>query len=230
MQHPVREQEHLVFFLIHSYAASYSVYRKWVCGAATAKALSSQGVTLIKLYCWHSQSTNVQNFPKCRRRKELRRGLGNSHCVFIYCKCVYVCCSVYEREMEQLKVHSVTSPPTPPLWIQQEMPEAETVLWLFDSSNRWFPVEQVSLLIFPLPHCLLGNGLFPKGVMFKGIYSIWRQTRAGHTFPVFYILNVTQELWIVVLSTSEYWIMAESELTECVTFCLYVHVLQFTLL
>lgn len=30
------------FFLIHLYATSYYVYRKWVCGTATAKALSSE--------------------------------------------------------------------------------------------------------------------------------------------------------------------------------------------
>ncbi len=71
----------------------------------------------------------------------------------------------------------------PSLWIQQEMPEAETVLWLFDSSNRWFPVEQVSLMICPLPHFLLGNGLFPEGVMFKGIHPIEKQSRAGNVVP-----------------------------------------------
>lgn len=67
--------------------------------------------------------------------------------------------SVYER-MEQGKRkprHPSAAPPhlstvlSSSLWIQQEMPEAETVLWLFDSSNRWFPAEQVSLLICSLP-------------------------------------------------------------------------------
>ena len=45
---------------------------------------------------------------------------------------------------------TVLHPLLPSLWIQQEMPEAEPALWLFfDSSNRWFPMEQVSLLICP---------------------------------------------------------------------------------
>lgn len=52
----------------------------------------------------------------------------------------------------KIRLATVLHPLLPSLWIQQEMPEAETALWLFfDSSNRWFPMEQVSLLICPSP-------------------------------------------------------------------------------
>lgn len=43
----------------------------------------------------------------------------------------------------------------------------------FDSSSRWFPMEQVSLLICLLPRTLPGNDLFPAGVTFKGLHPIW---------------------------------------------------------
>lgn len=67
-------------------------------------------------------------------------------------KCVLDCVWKRNGTTKEASSHCPPPPPSPAFWIQQEMPEAETVLWLFDSSNRWFPVEQVSLLICPLPH------------------------------------------------------------------------------
>lgn len=67
-----------------------------------------------------------------------------------------MCYSEHEREMEQLKRHSAaaTTPPPPSLprsGSSRKCLKQTQSCDCFDSSNRWFPMEQVSPLIHPLP-------------------------------------------------------------------------------
>ncbi len=85
------------YLFIHSYSQSYSVYRKWVCGAAAAEALSS--------LCYFNRpvlltQSNRQRpkLPQMQESAEPRQVLGNIHCVFTHCKILYMCWSVCVKE------------------------------------------------------------------------------------------------------------------------------------
>lgn len=114
--------------------------------------------------------------------------------VFIYMLSECMCKCPCVRNMKQVgrvwksvKLYSSL----PSLWIEQEMPEAATVLWLFDSSNRWFLMEQVSLQICPSPDTLPGKAQYQKGDEMESCLSIYSISLISNScFPPTILVSV----------------------------------------
>lgn len=142
MQHPVSEQHRFT----HTHLSLV------LCARSFAKCPSNGNLVLH--YMAHFAASN---FSKSKGADLDVVGVfwGNTHfrCMRWMSSCAV--CDPYMKgkwNNQKRRLATVLHPLLPFLWIQQEMPEAESALWLFfDSSNRWFPMEQVSLLICPTP-------------------------------------------------------------------------------
>lgn len=148
MQHPVSEQHCLTHALIHTFLL--------FCGQAALLTLAMMAA----LWFFKKpilQPQMVWNFSKSDRADLNGVGVSGKYSFSMHVLWVSSC-TVRDPYMKGIwnnqkrRLATVLHPLLPSLRIQQEMPEAETALWLFfDSSNRWFPMEQVSLLICPSP-------------------------------------------------------------------------------
>lgn len=192
MQHPVSSTG-LIFIRTVLSSTRDAILCSWYSFGSCARALRSSQLTECYFSCCFADTIKPaasQTSPKFRSA-EPRRLLGNTRSAL---EVVCVRGSMKE-EWNNKNRHSVTArptppppapgphslpppPPPPPLSPLPRSRSSRKCLKqtqscdCFDSSSRWFPMEQVSLLIRLLPHTLPGNDLFPQGVTFKGIHPI----------------------------------------------------------
>lgn len=153
----------------------------------SAEVIAVRRVLFQLPFRWHNQSSSQHSdFPKIRQSRGHFWEIPARHVCALQGICVR---GSTREEWNNKNRHSVAAPPRPqapppPLPPLSALPRSRSSRKClkqtqscdcFDSSSRWFPMEQVSLLSRLLPHTLPGNDPSPQGVTFKGIHPVWLQ-------------------------------------------------------